>query len=174
MLARRTFPAIAVAVGGLVVVVGSFLAWAHVTIFFLGIIQRGVDPKGIDFPGGKFVLVLGTITLVAGIILVAGRSGVGQRALCAAAVLCGLGVAAFALVDRVDLAARAGRAVSSTVDRLAAHFPGGANERKLEALVPKFTEVSPRVGVYVALAGGSLAATAGGFGLVVSSRNATV
>src|ERR671931_157257 len=173
MLARRAVP-VAAAAGGLVVIVGSFLAWAHVTIFFLGIIQRGVDPKGIDFPGGKIVLVCGALALAAGIILVAGGSGPMRRALWVAAVLCGLGVAAFGLVDRVDLAARAGRAVSGTVDRLAAHFPGGANQRKLEALVPKFTEVSPRVGVYVSLAGGSLAATAGGVGLVVSSRKAIV
>jgi hypothetical protein len=155
-------------------VVGSFLAWAHVTIFFLGIIQRGVDPKGIDFPEGTMVVVLGSIAFVAGIILVVRRSDAVQHAFWVAVLLCSLSITAFALHDRIDATSQAGRAVSDTVDRLAAHFPGGANERKLEALVPKFSEVTPRYGLYVALGGGVVAATGGIAGLTLSSRKVTV
>ena len=174
MVTARRASAVAVAVGGLLVVVGSFLAWAHVTIFFLGIIQRGVDPKGIDFPRGTIVLALGALALVGGIVLAAVRSLAVQRGLWVAVFVCGLAVTAFALFDRVDIDAQAGRAVSGTVDRLAARFPGGANERKLEALVPKFTEVVLRYGINVALSGGAVAALGGAVGLALSSRRVGV
>ncbi len=85
-------PAIAV-VGGILAVIGSFLAWAKASVPQGGL---SVSAKGIDGWRGKATIVGGVILLVGGISALTGQAGARQRlrasALIGGAIAAGVGI----------------------------------------------------------------------------------
>jgi hypothetical protein len=150
---RRTpiGPVLAV-VGGALLVVGSFLAWAKVSGGGVS-----VSAKGIDGSDGWVTVIAGAVALAVGIAAMRGP----RRALAILAILAGLAGGGLGVYDALT-------AKDSVLDAAAEEIaPGfGATPEEVRGLLDDAIdagqlEISLSIGLYIVIAGGALALVGG-------------
>jgi len=164
----NAFPGLAAAAGGVVIVLGAFLAW--VRFWFASIAPLNFLDRA--FPGtssgaGKAALVGGLLLLACSAVMVA--AGPRARKIAAGmAVALGLCAAVLAASALATQRSRVVAAIRGDVERAVGHTLSPAQARGLTAtLLSARLEVSAGAGVFVVLAGGSLAVAGGLTGLAL-------
>jgi hypothetical protein len=159
--ARRMLPAGLTALGGLLLVVASFLPWVTFQVAYRGFAFTR-SSSGLDTWAGRIVLGVGILAVVGGAaITMIGSSA--ARGLAVAAVALGIVAAALAAHD-ISTKDRAVNAVLQ--DRLSRVLGRPLTIQQIE-LVKRLAgvEVSLGTGIYLALGGGMLI-VAGGFAML--------
>lgn len=161
---RRTpIGAILAILGGALLVIGSFLAWAEVSGS-----GTSTTASGIDGSDGYVTLVVGAIAIAAGI--VAMRAG--RRALAILTILAGLVGGGLGIYDALTAEESV---LDSAAEELAPTFGVSADEVRVlldEAIDTGELGVSIAIGLYVVIAGGVLALVGGALQLSGSGASA--
>ncbi len=154
---------LALVVGAVLAGVGAILAWAAVG--FPGDDRLDVDWHGVDVWEGKAVLAIAVVTLLGMVLLrLLGTVG-GRRALAAAIVAIGVVAAVLAIWDATRLDARFGgtggldEVAHNIADRL--NLPYDRVRSQLRNELATQLEVTPGVGLWLAVAGGVVIAAGG-------------
>ncbi len=141
------------AVGGLGLVLGSFLAWGRIAGAGMGGSASGVD--GSD---GWITLVAGVVVLGAG---VGFAKGLGRRGIAALAVAAGLVGAALGLFDALTAEDRVLDAIAASLAEAFGTSAETAREALDAAVAAEALDFSLGIGLYVVIAGGILGAVGG-------------
>jgi hypothetical protein len=166
------FAELFVILGGGVAVIGSFLEWFRVDIGArpLGLIAQTVTSKGFDGSDGKITLMASAVTVLLGVLMFLRTAGGRRVALGVAALLGGLSTAA---LSGYDAATPQQRFIDANAPELArrAHISLAMAERLYRGLFNSgAVKISSAAGIFVVIAGGSVAALAAMFALGKSPR----
>ena len=154
--ARAPLGGILAIVGGALLAIGSFLAWAAVSGG-----GTSVTAKGIDGSDGYITLAAGLVALVVGIVMMRGT----RRALAILAILAGVVGGGIGLYDAVTAK---DSVLDAAAEELAPSF--GASTEQVRAALDQAIDagqlsVSISIGLYVVIAGGIVAVVGGIAGL---------
>lgn len=143
-------------VGGSMLAIGSFLAWAEVSGG-----GTSVTAKGVDGSDGYITLAAGLVCLVAGIVMMRGT----KRALAILAILAGVVGGGIGLYDALTAK---DSVLDAAAEELAPSF--GASTEQVRAALDQAIDagqlsVSISIGLYVVIAGGIVAIVGGIAGL---------
>jgi hypothetical protein len=96
---------VAAAVGGLLVVVGSFLTWATLTIdaTSFGGQKESQSVQGFDASDGKISLAIGVILIVAGLVAMRSKAAGGRRGMGILAIVGGLAAIGLGIFEVMDI-----------------------------------------------------------------------
>ena len=163
--AKRPAPVapILMIVGGALAAIGSFMAWANVTVSDVSATAEGTD--GSD---GYITLIAGILLVIVGVVSFRG----GRRALAVLAILAGLiagGVGVYDAVTAEDsvldaVAEQVAPQVGATVDAVRAVLQQSADAGDLD--------IKLQVGLYLVIAGGALGLIGGLIGVATAKRDA--
>jgi hypothetical protein len=143
-------------VGGALMVVGSFLAWAEVSGGGTSVIAKGIDDRH-----GYITLVAGIVAVVAGIVMAMGTT----RVLAVLVILAGIiggGIGLYNALTAKD------SVLDAAAEELAPSFGASAQEVRTaldEVIDAGQLSVSIGVGLYVVIGGGVVALAGGILGL---------
>jgi hypothetical protein len=144
-------------VGGALMALGSFLAWAEVAGGGTSVIAKGVD--GSD---GYITLVAGLVAVVAGIVIVTGTGRVLAAVLVILAGIVGGGIGLYDALTAKD------SVLDAAAEELAPSFEASAQEVRTvldQAIDAGQLSVSIGIGLYVVIGGGVVALAGGILGL---------
>jgi tryptophan-associated transmembrane protein len=147
---RNTTPAVIALIGGVVLVISSFLPWFKVA--FRGASQTVAGTKASD---GKITLVCGLLVAIAAVVILVGKSAGLRRGMAILAIVAGLAGAA---VGAIDLFTK-DRQVDDILRKSLAGSTGHTATAAELALAHKFLDrlgfsISASIGIYLILAGG--------------------
>lgn len=153
--------------GGILMVLGTFLAFVRVTTSFPGVPTQSVS--GLDTDDGKLFLGFGIGIAVIGLIILLTR-GVLPRVLGVLAVLAGgfMGVAGI-----IDLTSFGDEALREVAAAAAAETPGATAEQVFQLFQQLGVSLSPGIGLYIVL-GGAFIAVIGGLWAILTRTSAAV
>ncbi|MGA9159802.1 MAG: hypothetical protein WB297_02900 [Actinomycetota bacterium] len=154
--ARAPLGGILAIVGGGLLAIGSFLAWAEVSGG-----GTSVTAKGIDGSDGYITLAAGLVAILVGIVMMRGS----RRALAILAILAGVVGGGIGLYDAVTAK---DSVLDAAAEELAPSF--GASTEQVRAALDQAIDagqlsVSVSIGLYVVIAGGVVAVVGGIAGL---------
>jgi hypothetical protein len=150
-------------VGGALLALGSFLAWAEVSGGGTSVIARGVDDRH-----GYITLVAGLVAVVAGIVMATGT----RRVLAVLVILAGIVGGGIGLYDALTAK---DSVLDAAAEELAPSFGASAQEVRTvldQAIDAGQFNVSIGIGLYVVIGGGVVALVGGILGLRGSSAPA--
>ncbi len=158
-MARPSAPIAAILAigGGVLLAIGSFLAWAEVSGG-----GTSVTASGVDGSDGWVTLVCGALVLLAGITFL--RVG-GRRAIATLAVLAGVIGAGVGLYDALTAE---DRVLDDAAEQLAGQFGGTPQEVRVlldQAVEAGELGISISVGLYMVILGGALGIVGGVLGM---------
>jgi hypothetical protein len=151
-------------VGGALMALGSFLAWAEVAGGGTSVIAKGVD--GSD---GYITLVAGLVAVVAGIVIATGTGRVLAAVLVILAGIVGGGIGLYDALTAKD------SVLDAAAEELAPSFEASAQEVRTvldQAIDAGQLSVSIGIGLYVVIGGGVVALAGGILGLRGSGESA--
>jgi hypothetical protein len=164
---------VVVALGGLIAVVSSLLAWVKIqadfTQFGSGIQQRSFS--GLDSSDGQIVLGVGIALIVAGVLTWVVKGSGARLGLAVFSVIGGLIAGAIGLYDALTAESQVSDQVSQTLATSAGVSVAEARRVYQQLLDGGFLEVSVSIGLWLAVVGGAVA-FAGGLVLLWSRRKA--
>jgi hypothetical protein len=147
-------------VGGVLLVVGSFLPWA--TLIAAG---TAVSAKGIDGSDGKITLICGIVLLLYGIGRMTGAVRAGKRALAVVAIIAGLIAGGLALYDAATAKKRIVDDLSSTVAGKVGVSTDQARRLLQAAVDSGRVQIRLGFGIFLVMGGGLLGVVGGVVGL---------
>ena len=147
-------------VGGVLVVVGSFLPWAR-----LSAAGTAVSAKGIDGSDGKITLICGIVLLLYGIGGMTGAVRAGKRALAVVAIIAGLIAGGLALYDAATAKKRIVDDLSSTVAGKVGVSTDQARRLLQAAVDSGRVQIRLGFGIFLVIGGGLLGVVGGVVGL---------
>ena len=143
-------------VGGALMAIGSFLAWAEVSGG-----GTSVTAKGVDGSDGYITLVAGLVAIVAGIVMARGT----KRVLAVLVILAGIVGGGIGLYDAVTAK---DSVLDAAAEELAPTFGASAEQVRTaldQAIDAGQLSVAISIGLYVVIAGGVVALVGGILGL---------
>ena len=160
---RRPTAGILAIVGGALMAVGSFLAWAEVSGG-----GTSVTAKGVDGSDGYITLVAGLVAILLGIVMSRGA----KRAVAVLVILAGIVGGGIGLYDALTAK---DSVLDAAAEELAPSFGASAEEVRAvldQAIDAGQLSVSISIGLYVVIAGGVVALVGGILGLRGSGAEA--
>jgi hypothetical protein len=154
---RPTVGAILASIGGALLAVGSFLAWAEVSGG-----GTSVTAKGVDGSDGYITLAAGAVALLVGIAMMTRQA---RRMLAVLVVLAGIVGGGIGLYDALTAK---DSVLDAAAEELATSFGASAEQVRValdQAIDAGQLNVSISIGLYVVIAGGVVALIGGIFGL---------
>ncbi len=151
-------------VGGVLAVVGSFLAWAKVsaslTQFGGGTVSQTV--KGWSAGDGKITGIAAAVVIIVGLAMMAAKSSGSKRGLAIVGLLGSLTAAGVAIYDAVTIK-------TTSIDDFLRAAGAASVDPTVRALLEKIVHVSLGIGIYLVIAGGLIALVGSLMGLVAKS-----
>jgi hypothetical protein len=154
---RVSVGAISASIGGALLAVGSFLAWAEVSGG-----GTSVTAKGVDGSDGYITLAAGAVALLVGIAMMTRQA---RRMLAVLVVLAGIVGGGIGLYDALTAK---DSVLDAAAEELASSFGASAEQVRValdQAIDAGQLNVSISIGLYVVIAGGVVALIGGIFGL---------
>jgi hypothetical protein len=151
-------------IGGALLALGSFLAWAEVSGG-----GTSVTAKGVDGSDGYITLVAGLVAVVAGIVIATGTGRVLAAVLVILAGIVGGGIGLYDALTAKD------SVLDAAAEELAPSFEASAQEVRTvldQAIDAGQLSVSIGIGLYVVIGGGVVALAGGILGLRGSGESA--
>lgn len=150
-------------VGGALMVLGSFLAWAEVSGGGTSVTAKGVDGSDgyVTLVAGLVAVVAGIVTVVAGIVTATGT----KRVLAVVVIIAGVVGGGIGLYDALTAK---DSVLDAAAEELATNF--GASAQQVRTVLDRAIDagqlsVSISVGLYIVIAGGVVALAGGILGL---------